>query len=109
MLILKKDVRVTGIRAEILIALMAAVEACRHAGVDCIVTSGIEGYHSTASFHYAGSAIDIRTRHMSQEQAEQVVELLRQALTDDYDVVHERDKAPHIHIEFQPKRPLTNA
>jgi len=104
MLVIKQGVRVTGIRPEIMLAVITANDACREAGVDCVITSVIEGKHDIGSLHYAGAAIDIRTRNMSAEQQHTVVNLLSLSLGDDYDVVHESD---HIHIEWQPKQPLT--
>ena len=66
----------------------------------CTVTSVIDGAHSRGSFHYLGLALDLRTNDLPPGEADEIVNMLRAALGQDYDVVLEKD---HIHIEFQPK------
>ena len=99
MLKLKPGVAVAGIRPEMMLAVIAAERAFSSA--DCIITSALDGRHSLTSLHYAGQAIDLRTRHVSKATAETVVAVLKEALTIDYDVILE---STHIHVEFQPKR-----
>lgn len=106
MLSLKPGVRITGLRPEILLAVVAAERAYAEAGLDTMVTSCIEGKHSSGSFHYAGAAADLRTNHVPADKLQTLVEKIRVALGGDFDVILEAD---HLHIEFQPKRSLTNA
>ena len=65
-----------------------------------VVTSLRDGTHMDTSLHYKGLAMDIRTRHMTDEQITGAVADLRAALGKDYDVVREHD---HIHIEYDSK------
>lgn len=52
----------TGIRPELLLAVVAAERVYEEAGHDFTITSCVDGKHMAGSLHYAGAAIDIRTR-----------------------------------------------
>ena len=106
MLILKPDVRITGLRPEIVLALLVAERAYAEIGCELVLTSGVEGAHSPGSFHYAGSAVDSRTLNVPADKLKPLVEKIRSALGPDFDVVLESN---HLHIEFQPKQPLSYA
>ena len=98
---LKKGVNATGISSELLLGLMVADSVYRDMGVELVVTSLVDGAHSTTSLHYAGDAADLRTWEFSLEQAREAVTSIKEGLPDDYDVVLEKD---HIHLERQPRR-----
>ncbi len=104
MLSLKPGVRITGMRPEILLAILAAERAYAEAGCELMVTSCIEGKHSAGSLHYVGAAVDLRTNNVPADKLQRLVEKIRVALGGDFDVIVEAD---HLHIEFQPKRPLS--
>ncbi|WP_346856591.1 hypothetical protein [uncultured Draconibacterium sp.] len=70
------------------------------AGKEAVVTSILDGKHSKESKHYDGNAFDLRTYIYTTEQINDLIELLRNELGRDYDVVLEGD---HIHIEYDPK------
>ena len=59
---LKPGVRITGMRPEILLAAVAAERVYEEAGHDFTITACVDGKHMTGSLHYAGAAIDVRTR-----------------------------------------------
>jgi hypothetical protein len=99
-LICKKGVQLFGIRPEMLIALRVAEKIYNDLSTTLVITSVVDGEHSRGSLHYAGQAVDIRTRHAPQESLQNIVGLIATRLTDEFDVVLEKD---HIHIEFQPK------
>lgn len=63
---------------------------------ELIITSGRDGQHKTGSRHYEGKAFDVRTWNM----IARLVEVLKQKLGKEYDVVLEAD---HIHVEYDPK------
>ncbi len=98
---LKPDVKVQGLRPEILLAIMVAKDAYKEAGTELVITSLVDGKHSETSLHYTGCAVDIRTRNLPQNFRDYTQIRIRDALTRDYDVVLEKD---HIHIEYQPRR-----
>jgi len=69
-------------------------------GKEVVITSGIDGTHSIRSLHYRGLALDLRTRHLSDDERLEVEEGLRAKLGADFDVVFEFD---HFHVEYDPK------
>lgn len=101
---LKEGVSTRGIRPELVIAILAAKDVYDKYGVPFIITSLTDGVHSPRSLHYAGCAVDLRTRDIRGDHAKRnVCEDIKIALGGslDYDVVLEKD---HIHLEYQPKR-----
>ena len=102
MLELKQGVNITGIRPEMVLAAVAVRDVFDSYNFECVVTSALEGTHSFGSLHYAGCALDFRTKRagVTQTQAEAMGEKIRHSLGVQFDViVHET----HIHVEFQPK------
>jgi hypothetical protein len=79
--------------------ILAARNAYGKLGKDVIITSGIDGAHSSNSLHYKGRALDFRTRHLSDGERVEVMASLRSHLGDDFDVVFEGD---HFHCEYDP-------
>lgn len=99
---LKDDtVSVNGFCPEIVFALVVANELYAERHVPLVITSGSEhaAAHSYTSLHYAGCAVDLRTRELS-DPADLAFEL-KARLGKDFDVIFEGD---HIHVEFQPRR-----
>jgi hypothetical protein len=104
MLYLKPGVRITGMRPEILLAAVAAERVYQEVGHNFMITACVDGKHMAGSLHYTGAAIDVRTHDVPVAQLQQIVTHIRECLGGDFDVLLETD---HIHIEFQPKQPLT--
>ena len=98
---LKEGVRIYGIRSELVLALIVCEDVYNEVGTDLVVTSIIDGMHSSGSLHYTGSAVDLRIRNLPQGRAEAVRDEIAERLGGDFDVVLEAD---HLHLEFQPKR-----
>ena len=100
-MIFKDGIKLNGIRAEIVMALVIAQETARiynqHYRIS--VTSVTDGKHSNGSLHYVGQAADIRVADMPFDVMK-YVDSLKLALKENYDVVLEKT---HIHIEYQPK------
>ena len=103
MLFLKSDVRITGMRPEILLAAFAAERVYEEAGHDFTITACVDGKHMAGSLHYAGAAIDVRTRDLAPADVQAILAQIKVCLGAEFDVLLELD---HIHIEFQPKAPL---
>lgn len=99
---LKPGVRCFGIHPEVVLAIAVAHGVFQRHGSDLTITSFIEGKHSPGSLHYKGYGFDARTWDLDDEH--QTAADLRQALGRDFDVVVE---ATHIHVEFDPKEPLS--
>jgi len=106
MLFMKPGVRITGMRPEILLAAVAAERVYEEAGHDLTITACVDGRHMAGSLHYAGAAIDVRTRDLPAADLPKLIARIKTCLADDFDVLVEAD---HVHIEFQPKQSLTNA
>jgi hypothetical protein len=104
MLMLKAGARITGIRPEIVLALISATHAFEEEGHDCVVTACIDGKHMVGSLHYAGQAVDLRSHNVLPVDVPKLIARIKLCVGADYDVVVETD---HIHMEFQPKLPLT--
>jgi len=119
MIEIKDDsISLSNLQPQVLVALMNANDLYAEWGLPCVVTSGSEPgtRHGKTSLHYAGQAVDIRTKNLADvfshlsptRQAEravsaiaEIVKKLNASLGIDYDVILESD---HIHIEYQPKR-----
>jgi hypothetical protein len=93
--------RLSGLRVEILAALMVAVSVYDSAKCDLLLTCGTDSKHMATSLHYVGLAIDIALPNAVPVEVSAIKQALEWALGDDYDLVVEED---HWHIEFQPKR-----
>ena len=96
----KAGVKISGIKPEMLFAHCMIKSVFSNYGYDSIITSALDGTHSRGSLHYVGFALDYRIRHLESGAAEMIVNDIKQALTDEFDVVLE---PTHIHVEFQPK------
>lgn len=99
MIKIKPGVRLTGLRPEVLLGVQAADSVYAKYGLDCVITSAVDGIHSKGSLHYTGQAVDLRTRD-SGAKINEIVRDIKEALAENYDVVLEKD---HLHLEFQPK------
>ncbi len=97
---LKPGVKVEGLQPEILLGIMIANNVYQEAKQPFVVTSLLDGKHSSKSLHYSGHAADLRTRDLKGITAKEIADQIRGRLTIDYDVVVEDD---HIHMEFDKK------
>lgn len=102
---LKPTTRLLGLKPEMVVALLVAESVYHARGLDCVITSGIDGEHLRASKHYAGLAVDLRVHHVPVADRDALVADLRDALGPDYDVVWEAYGTPneHVHLEHEPK------
>jgi hypothetical protein len=100
---LKHGVRIHGLRPEMTLAAFIVSGVYEEYGFPCVITSAIDGKHSVGSFHYAGAALDFRTRDiLDASKRAMLTEEVRNRLGPDFDVVAEVD---HMHVESQPKQP----
>ena len=81
-----------------LFGIMIADGVFRKRGLDMVVTSVCDGKHGSGSKHYLGMGADIRIWGI-EGQLEMIVNELRQAMNNNFDVVKESD---HIHLEYDP-------
>jgi hypothetical protein len=68
-----------------------------------VVTSLNDGRHGVNSWHFKGRAVDLRVHNVG--NPEELFEIIRDELGDDFDVLLEGEGLPnaHIHIEYDPK------
>lgn len=69
-------------------------------GQDAVMTAGLDGDHSTWSWHYYGCAADFRTNYFADDIAEAVATELQDRLGAPYQVVYH--EGSHVHVEFDP-------
>ena len=100
-MIFKKGVKINGVKPEVVMALIVCERIYDAFKAECVVTSIMDGKHSSGSLHYVGFAFDLRTRTFSNPDLVLIHKALKANLTDEFDVVLEKD---HFHIEFQPKK-----
>ncbi len=101
-MLLKQNVKINGLRPELLLAIVIVNDVYKHFDEELVITAITDGIHSKTSLHYVGFAFDCRIWYFDKNEIPQVVKMIKEALTDEFDVVLEKD---HIHIEFQPKTP----
>ena len=78
---IKRGVKVAGIKPEILLAIQEAREIYRDMNdATLVITSALDGTHMKNSLHYKGLAVDLRTRHLSKSNQKLIVQLLKVAL-----------------------------
>lgn len=99
---LKNDTVRPGNDIGLLIAILTAYHVYQTYDIDFVITSLTDGTHSPNSLHYAGRAVDIRTKNIPESVgAYTIVKEIQDRLNKHYDVILENT---HIHIEFQPSR-----
>jgi hypothetical protein len=101
-----KTVRLDNLRPQMVLGLIVMRDALAEHGYDCIVTSCNDGHHSYTSLHYAGSAVDVRSKHIASNEEKQLVLVeARKALPRHFDLILESLGTPneHYHMEYQPK------
>lgn len=70
----------------------------------CTITSANDSTHMAGSLHYAGNALDFRTKNYVASKT-MLIEEIKQALGPDFDVILEAVDTDneHAHIEYQPR------
>ena len=98
---LKSDnVSLQNLAPQLVLALWMANEVYDEHNTEMVITSVNDSRHSTTSLHYAGCAVDLRTRTLPEGTAGDVARAIKAKLTKDFDVILESD---HIHLEYQPR------
>ena len=99
---IKHGVLIGNIRPQMALALPIIASVYDfHAATELVVTSAQDGNHMKGSKHYSGEAMDLRIwQFQTEAKQRQVVEMLKDCLGENYDVVLE---STHIHVEYDPK------
>lgn len=103
-LYLKTNVRFGSGVFAIVIAVRVVESIYNEISKPCVITSANDSNHSKGSLHYSDSAIDIRTKILSETQKDFVLSEVRTRLNDNYDVLLENRGTDneHLHIEWDP-------
>lgn len=74
-------------------------------GFDTVITSGNDSTHASGSLHYAGKALDYRTKHVDPSLKMAIVQDIKARLGAEFDVVfeHPGGEQEHVHVEWQPR------
>lgn len=102
----KAGVKVFGLRPEVLLALMVADSVWKSFGYDVLtITSAVDSVHGPGSLHYAGAAVDLRSKDIADDHKRLIVSRVRECLTSEFDFILEShgQTNEHFHLEFQPK------
>lgn len=99
---IKEGVTLLGLVPQMLVALMVVERAFELVQVDCVITAGNDGSHSETSEHYAGRALDFRTRTVDPGMLKSFASAIQQRLGRDFFVLLEAD---HLHVHYKPQRP----
>lgn len=103
----KPGVSCAGIQWQAIVIIATAHQVWQQCGFDHVTVTAItDGEHKEGSLHYAGLAVDLRTRNDDgvTQWAPGIKRMLRDTLKNalgaDFDVVVE---GTHIHVEYDPK------
>ena len=101
---LKIGVRLWRIDSKIHVAMGVALAIFRHHAPmkTCVVTSLNDGTHDPKSKHYAGEAVDLRTRDLTVEEGDAILADLRIVLEEEgLEILDERQDKSHFHIQLK--------
>lgn len=104
MVAIKEGVSISGLKPEILLAVVAAISVYQVYNLTVTITACKDGKHMDGSKHYIGQAVDLRLPSwygLSAEADKVVHKLLKANLGNEYDVVLEGN---HIHVEYDPPK-----
>jgi hypothetical protein len=99
MIAVKKGAILHGLDARMYSAIHKARRVWTRHGKTLVVTSGLDGRHKKGSLHYAGLAVDLRSRYFVPSTRKKVTRELRRSLGDGFQVIGEKH---HIHVEYDP-------
>lgn len=66
---------------------------------ETVITSICDGRHRSDSYHYLLGAADFRSRHLTPEERQKVLDQVREKLEPEFDFIHEEDPL-HFHGEW---------
>lgn len=98
---IKEGVQMAGLSLAMRPVIMLAAKIWNEYGQELIITSALDGEHSSSSLHYFGYALDFRTRYFNEDQKFAVTRELSDELRkyhNDYRVVVH---GTHIHVEYR--------
>lgn len=101
----KKTADVTNLSTEMHTALLKINNFYKEINKDMVITSGNDSKHGRTSLHYKNKAVDIRTKNLTNEEKQKLINRLKSELyKNGYDVLLEGagTNNEHLHVEFDP-------
>jgi hypothetical protein len=90
------------VRPKSLIILCAVANAAVELDLpEMLITSGNDGTHMKGSRHFSGDALDVRSKHLTDQQLTALVRVVRRRLGTGYQVLveHRKQANEHLHVE----------
>ena len=103
---IKPGVSLLPLSPQILLALIIVNSVFSKYKVELVITSVADGKHNPKSLHYAGYAVDVRSKHIESDALKQaLLEECKEALDTDFDMILEAlgKEQEHYHLEFDTK------
>lgn len=100
---IKQGVSLKGLQPQMAVAYAIVQDIYRQFGYGATITSGNDGVHMAGSCHYTGDALDFRTKHLERTDFRVMMDEIKAALGQEFDVVIEGEgtENAHLHIEWQ--------
>lgn len=104
MLQLKPGVRLEKLSPQMTLATVVVHSIYARNNAICTITSANDSTHMAGSLHYAGNALDFRTKNYVASKP-MLIEAIKEALGPDFDVIFESENTDneHLHVEYQPR------
>ncbi len=109
MIRLKSGVKLTkgdvAVQAALNVGLMVVASIFDRYGFDCVITSAVDGRHSTNSKHYKGFAYDLRSKHLPDLTTKRaILRDIKAELDEEFDIILEAvgQANEHYHLEYDP-------
>jgi len=109
---LKEGVKLTGLAPQMIVATVIANDEWKKLAAftvplatDMVWTSCNDRRHSYGSKHYAGDAVDVRTKTLARDKVRRFVDTVAANCGAEFDVVLEDFNGvnEHMHMEYHPK------
>lgn len=107
MIVLKGGVRLDELTPQIVLGITNFAFILQSLDIDTVVTSCKDSKHSRRSLHYTGRAVDLRSRTLTEDQKDFVLDKMWKSMAQDvgnYDFLLEHRNQPneHFHLEYDP-------
>ena len=106
MFTIKKDVNLLGLAPQMFPALLVVYDIFNEFGLDCRLSSGVEGKHMKHSHHYKGCAFDISLTRVDKMYHDRILKFTRERLSNQFQAVLSLDKDGNVlclHCEMDPR------
>lgn len=106
MISIKEGAKIIGIQSESILGLCIVSKVFEKFVVELVITEVTGGAHKTGSLHYAGLAVDIRSKNITDDLLKKLIlENCKSRLGKNFDMILENEGQDneHFHLEVDPK------